>query len=180
VNSYETIEAEINGKQILLQPQEGMFHFVYDYQHFLPHKSVTIVGIENPENFRFVKHQQYLFEGLKPLFVSRYPQSNDLVRWLQSIPNLYLHFGDLDFEGINIYLNEFKKHLGERASFFIPSNTFELLPLFGNRKLYDKQLSRAPSAELTGEIPIVKLLESFHRYKKVLEQEIFIKQGDLT
>ena len=48
----------------------------------------------------------------KILFVCRYPQSNDLIKWLQSIPNRYLHFGDLDFAGINIYLNEFKKYLG--------------------------------------------------------------------
>jgi len=35
------------------------------------------------------------------LFVSRYPQtqSKDLLNWLQSIPNPYLHFGDFDLTG---------------------------------------------------------------------------------
>ncbi|MCA6071324.1 MAG: hypothetical protein LE168_02900 [Endomicrobium sp.] len=61
---------------------------------------------------------------MRPLFVSRYPQnqSKDLIKWLQSIPNNYLHFGDFDFAGIGIYLNEYKKYLTDKAMFLIPEN----------------------------------------------------------
>ena len=96
------------------------------------------------------------------------------MKWLQVIPNPYLHFGDLDFEGINIYLNEFKKQLGNRASFFIPEQTEDYLQRFGNRALYNKQLSRAPAMAGITEKGLIELLQLINRHKKVLEQEIFI------
>ena len=118
----------------------------------------------------------YLFGGIKPLFVSRYPQNQckDLIKWLQTIPNPYLHFGDLDFSGIGIYLNEFKKHLGNRATFFIPSNAEELLERYGNRELYDNQ-KRNFSMEEIEEIKLNQLITMIHEYKRGLEQEVFIK-----
>ena len=55
------------------------------------------------------------------LFVSRYPQSTDLRRWLCTISNHYLHFGDFDLAGIHIFLFDFQQYLGkERSSFLIP------------------------------------------------------------
>jgi hypothetical protein len=162
------------GKSFVLQALPGSFTFIQDYINFIPDPDATIVGIENSENFSNIKKQAYLFKDLKPLFVSRYPQSNDLVKWLQAIPNRYLHFGDLDFEGINIYLNEFKKHLGDRAEFFIPSQTEAFLVKYGNRALYNKQLSRAPGMAGITEKGLIELLQLIHRHKKVLEQEIFI------
>ena len=93
---------------MMLYPTEGTFQFIYDYERFILPADITIVGIENPENFRQISQQQYLFKDIKPLFVCRYPQnqSKDLLKWLQSIPNSYLHFGDFDLAGIGIYLNE--------------------------------------------------------------------------
>src|SRR5690606_17515230 len=120
---------------------DGTFKFIYEYEKFILSPDITIVGIENPSNFRHIDKQKYLFSDIKPLFVSRYPQnqSKDLIKWLQSIPNNYLHFGDFDFAGIGIYLNEFKKHLAEKASFFVPDNIEELLKESGNKKRYDEQ-----------------------------------------
>lgn len=174
VNSYEPVHATLNEESFLVNPAAGSFSFIYDYDRFVPAKSVTIVGIENPENFRFVHQQQYLFTGIQPLFVCRYPQSNDLVRWLQSIPNAYLHFGDLDFAGLNIYFNEYEKYLGAKASLFVPRNIEELLDKYGNRDLYNKQLHLA--SRLLEKAGVQELLRLFHRYKKVLEQEVLIKR----
>ncbi|MES2646436.1 MAG: hypothetical protein V4717_06140 [Bacteroidota bacterium] len=173
VNSYVPVDAVLNGNAITLQPAPGSFTFISDWETFVPDPTVIIVGIENPENFSQVQKQDYLFEKIQPLFICRYPQSNDVINWLQNIPNMYLHFGDLDFAGINIYLNEFKKILGTRASFLIPPNTSGLLQQYGNRELYNRQLHLSPkpgSLEESLEV-LIKLL---HQYKMVLEQEIFI------
>ncbi|MCW3089891.1 MAG: hypothetical protein JWP81_960 [Ferruginibacter sp.] len=174
-NVYEPLQCTMLGEPFILQPIPGSFTFINAYKNFTPAESVTIIGIENAENFANILKQQWLFGDLHPLFVCRYPQSNDLVKWLQQIPNQYLHFGDLDFEGINIYLNEFKKKLGDRSTFFIPPQTSEYLQSYGNRGLYNKQLSRAPLAKAVLEKGIERLLTLIHQYKKVLEQEIFIR-----
>ena len=176
VNSYSPIQAVINGNSFLINPEIGTFTFVSDFDSFEIPSDITVVGIENPENFRYIEKQKYLFENIKPLFVCRYPQNQhkDLIKWLQTIPNPYLHFGDFDFAGIGIYLNEFKKHLGNRASFFIPSNTEELLARYGNRALYDNQKSNFSIEEIE-EIKLNQLITMIHEYKRGLEQEVFIK-----
>lgn len=174
INSYGPLQCTLQDKPVIIEPLPGSFTFIRDYKTFIPDPALTIVGIENAENFAHIDRQAYLFKNIHPLFVSRYPQSNDLVNWLKSIPNKYLHFGDVDFEGINIYLNEFKKHLGARAEFFIPENTAAYLLKYGNRALYNKQLSRAADISTIGEKALIQLLQLIHQHKKVLEQEIFI------
>lgn len=174
VHNYEPVKAFLRGNAFSLNPKEGLFTFIYDYEFFVPDENVTIVGIENPENFRWVAKQKNLFRHLQPLFVSRYPQSNDLIKWLSNIPNGYLHFGDFDFEGVNIYLSEYKKHLVEKASFFVPESINEMIRTKGNRDLYNKQSHLEPDDALIEEQPIKDLLKSIHKYKKVLEQEYLI------
>ena len=176
VNSYSPIQAVINGNSILINPEIGTFIFVSDFESFEIPSNITIIGIENPENFRYIEKQKYLFENIKPLFVCRYPQNQhkDLINWLQSIKNPYLHFGDLDFAGIGIYLNEYKKHLGNRATFFIPDNANELLERYGNRGLYDNQKNNFSIEEIE-EIKLNQLITMIHEYKRGLEQEVFIK-----
>jgi hypothetical protein len=90
------------------------------------------------------------------------------------IPNKFLHFGDYDFEGVNIYLNEYKKHLKDRASFFIPEHIENILKTNGNRELYNRQLERRPNEKQITEKEIIKLIALIDKYKKGLEQEIFI------
>lgn len=176
INSYSPIQARINGNSIFINPEVGTFTFISDFESFEIPSNITIVGIENPENFRYIEKQKYLFENIKALFIIRYPQNQnkDLIKWLQSIQNPYLHFGDLDFAGISIYLNEFKKYLGNRATFFVPSNTEELLERYGNRELYDNQKSNFSIGEIE-EIRLNQLITMIHEYKRGLEQEVFIK-----
>jgi hypothetical protein len=175
VNCYCPIQATINGKQITIDPVEGTFQFIYDFEKFILSPNITIVGIENPENFRYIEKQKYLFNDLNPLFICRYPQnqSKDLRRWLQSIANPYLHFGDFDFAGIGIYLNEYKKYLGNRASFFVPENMDEKIEKHGNKDLYAKQKINFDKDIITEE-KLLKLIKLIHKYKKGLEQEIFV------
>jgi len=176
INSYDPIKASINHQPVVIKPLSGTYTFIHDFKQFVPDATVTIVGIENPENFAAIEQQRYLFSGIQPLFVSRYPQSNDLVKWLAAIPNPYLHFGDLDFAGINIYQHEFKKQLGSKASFFVPSNTEELLQKFGNKELFNRQYNPLINYQENTEVSIQQLVQLILQYKKVLEQEVFIRQ----
>ncbi|MBC7687012.1 MAG: hypothetical protein H7211_02415 [Aquabacterium sp.] len=174
VNSYDAVNAELHGNPMIIHPLPGSFTFIYDYDSFVPDPAVTIVGIENPENFRQVEKQRYLFTHIQPLFVSRYPQNNDLVKWLTAIPNKYLHFGDLDFAGISIYQNEYKKHLGERATFFLPENMDLSLQKFGNRDLFNRQYNATEDYTLSREKNVQEAFRLLLKYKKALEQELFI------
>lgn len=176
INSYIPIKATLNWKEITFSFTEGTFQFIYDFESFIPENDITIVGVENAENFRWIEKQKHLFADIKPLFVSRYPQnqSKDLIKWLQSIPNKYLHFGDFDFAGIGIYLNEYKKHLKEKASFFISENIENLIDKHGNKSRYDQQKINF-NIENIEEERIVSLVKLLHQYKKGLDQEILIR-----
>jgi hypothetical protein len=175
INFDAPIQATINRKSIILNPTEGIFQFIIDFESFTIPKDITIVGVENPENFRYIGKQKYLFKNIKPLFISRYPQNQnkDLLKWLQSISNKYLHFGDFDFAGIGIYLNEYKKTLGEKADFFVPENLENYFSEYGNKKLYNKQKINFNIKSIK-EDNLLKLIEIIHKYKKGLEQEILI------
>lgn len=180
VNSYFPILATLNNEPISIYPTNGSFQFVYDFEYFTIPSDITIVGIENPENFRYIDKQRYLFEELKPLFVSRYPQNQnkDLLKWLQSIPNSYLHFGDFDLAGIGIYLNEYKKTLAEKATFFVPDNIEKLLSEYGSIDRYHNQTENF-KLESNDECKLKLLFKLIHKYKKGLDQELYIKAEDL-
>jgi len=175
INSYIPIHATLNDDPLLINTISGSFQFVYDYDNFTIPTDITIVGIENPENFRHINKQRYLFEDLKPLFVSRYPQnqSKDLLRWLESIPNRYLHFGDFDMAGIGIYLNEYKKNLADKAMFFVPQNIELAISKYGNRDRYNGQIENF-KLESISESSLQFLIEIIHKYKKGLDQEVYI------
>jgi hypothetical protein len=174
VNSLQPIETHLQQQPFVIAPQPGSCIFIQHWQQFVPANDVTIAGVENPENFFQLSRQQHLFAGKKILFVSLYPQSSDLINWLLTIPNAYLHFGDMDFAGIGIYLHQFKKVLGSRSSFFVPPQTEKLLQQYGNRTLFNKQYEPHTIYTNAGEPAIVQLLQWLMQYKKVLEQEIFI------
>jgi hypothetical protein len=173
VNSYVPVNCTLNGAPLLIHPQVGTFQFVHDFEFFVPEADVVIVGVENAENFSQIARQQHLFPDIKTLFISRYPQqqSGDVMKWLLSIPNRYMHFGDFDLAGINIYLQEYKKYLGVRASFFIPDNIEALLEKYGNRKLYDQQQLNAATI---AEDDLLRLVSMIHKHKKGLEQEALL------
>ncbi|MGO2294656.1 DUF7281 domain-containing protein [Psychroflexus halocasei] len=175
INSYETIKATINHKEFIIQPQEGSFIFISDYENFKIPEEVTVIGVENAMNFNQIREQQYLFADLTPLFVSRYPQNQnkDFIKWINSIPNNYLHFGDFDLAGIGIYLNEYKKHLGEKASFFIPEQIDEFIRSHGNRKRFDLQKQNFKLKEIAEE-ELLALIEIIQQEQKGLDQEFFI------
>ena len=174
VNTYEPVEVVLNQTKTRLHPLPGLFHFIYDYENFIPDAHCTIVGVENPENFRYIEKQKRLFQHVKPLFISRYPQEQhtDIIRWLRMITNPYLHFGDFDLAGINIYLNEFKRYIPEKSTFFIPPDIEYLLRTYGNYSRYNRQKLHVDPADIQEE-GLKELIKMIHRQKKGLDQEIF-------
>ncbi len=177
VNSYDAIKAQLNNENITINPINGSFTFIVDYETFKIPKHITVVGVENSKNFSEIRSQNYLFNDITPLFISRYPQnqSKDFIKWMQSIPNKYLHFGDFDYAGIGIYLNEYKRHLNEKASFFIPKTIEQDLISKGNKDRYNKQNINFNVKEIT-ELEVLKLLKLIDLKKRGLDQEYYINK----
>lgn len=181
VNSYETIECFLGGKPFMVNPQDGSFLFVAEWETFTIPKDVIVIGIENMENFRMIRRQRMFFEEYlrshgfsnKVLFVSRYPQSTDLRRWLCIIPNHYLHFGDFDLAGISIFLFEFQQYVGkERSSFLIPDDIESRLKS-GSGKRYDEQYCRFKDIQ-SDVRELQQLIELIHHERKAFDQEGYI------
>jgi len=181
VNSYEPIECILNGEPFMVNPHEGSFLFVEEWEKFTIPKDVVVMGVENMENFRMIRKQRALFEeylqahGLsnRVLFVSRYPQSTDLRRWLCTIPNHYLHFGDFDLAGINIFLFEFQQYLGkERSSYLIPDDIESRLKS-GSGKRYDEQYDHFKHIK-SGMYELQRLIDLIHHERKTYDQEGYI------
>jgi hypothetical protein len=175
VNSFFPIAAELNHQRITINPVVGSFVFIYDYETFKIPANVTVIGVENAKNFSQIEKQRYLFEKINPLFVSRYPQNQnkDFIQWMKSIPNDYLHFGDFDVAGIGIYLNEYKKYLLEKSTFFVPENIEIILRENGNRERYNKQELNFKISEIK-EDKLIALYNLIQKEKKGLDQEFYI------
>lgn len=176
VNSYEAIDVQLNGRSCVILPEEGCCVFVSDWEHFLIPNDVTVVGIENPENFRFIRQQRYLFESCLPgkrlLFVSRYPQSCDLRNWLMGIGNPYVHFGDYDLAGIRIFITEFHRYLPDRSSYLIPSDVEERLRNGSTERF---QGNYYENRHLSSDIPELQaLIDLIMKYHKGYDQEGYI------
>lgn len=169
VNCYEPISAIISGNPFVIEPVEGTCAFINDINSFRIPDDVVVVGVENMENFFQIRRQRYLFKGIKVLFAARYPQSGDLPKWLEMIPNKYIHFGDYDLDGIGIFMHEFANRIGDRASFFIPDNIEELLQK-GSRERYYDQLQRNKNLISSNE-DISRLIDLIHKYQKGYDQE---------
>ena len=177
INSYEPIESLLNGEQFVVNPPEGSFIFIDDWNQFSIPEDVVVVGIENMENFRMIRQQRRLFESMlgdNPLlFVSRYPQSTDLRKWLMNIPNHYVHFGDFDLAGISIFLSEFHSYLGsERSSFFIPKDIEHRLKS-GSMRRYNEQFQRFNHIKSDNQ-ELQELIRLIHFYKRGYDQEGYI------
>ena len=166
VNSYERVECFLGGDPFPVNPQEGSFLFVSDWKKFAIPEDVVVMGVENMENFRMIRKQRTFFEKYlhnhdlsdKVLFVSRYPQSTDLRKWLCSIPNHYLHFGDFDLAGINIFL--FEADIESRLK-------------FGSRKRYDEQCNRFKDIK-SDILELQQLIDLIHHERKAYDQEGYI------
>lgn len=174
VASLEPLECMLQGRGFVIRPLGGALNFIWDWRSFCIPGDVTVCGVENMENFRLLGRQKSLFDTIpaRKLFVARYPQNGDLIKWLEGIPNRYVHFGDFDLAGISIFQTEFEPHLGDRSTFLIPDD-IELRLAHGSRERYDAQWERFRT--LRGHTPAVAaLIALIHRYRRCYDQEGYI------
>ncbi|GAK54438.1 hypothetical protein U14_05723 [Candidatus Moduliflexus flocculans] len=177
VNCYKEIYGYINNEKILLKPIPGSFVFINDYEHFRLESDVTIVVVENFENFKRINEQKALFAHIKsPLFVSRY-WGVGLGEWLSHATNDYIHFGDFDLSGLKIYIQEFrnKRTPPLKSNFLIPSNIEIWIERYGNRDTYLAQLENTEHIDFNQYPEITKLAKIIKQHQKSLHQEFFIK-----
>lgn len=171
----EPIHAQWQGRPLTLLPYpEGIPVFMPQPETLSLPEDVTVVMIENSENFLKIETQLPLFQGLKCFFVSFYPreQHSYFIEWLQKQPNNYVHYGDFDFAGIHIYQSQYKKYVSGESRYLVPSGLLPLFRRYGKRALYNNQLSL--QALIKADEPgISELLEIIKREHKGLEQEIF-------
>ena len=181
VNTYEPIECFLCGEPFPVNPQEGTFFFVSEWEKFTIPEDVVVLGIENMENFRMIRKQKAFFENYlqthrlskRVLFVSRYPQSTDLRKWLSTISNHYLHFGDFDLAGINIFLSEFQKFIGNNRSTYLIPEDIEARLKSGSRKRYDEQLCHFNEIKSDNR-ELQQLIDLIHIERKAYDQEGYI------
>jgi len=178
VNSYSRIDCMLGGQPLEIGPAEGSAIYIADWQSFIPPASTLIIGIENTENFLCIRQQKDLFDDCMLqdesdiLFVSRYAFSSDLMAWLASVTNRYVHFGDFDPAGISIFLSQFKPYVGERGSFLIPQDIEQRISR-GSRQRYDSQY--AGYSTLTTDDPdLSRLMAMIHKYRRCYDQEGYI------
>lgn len=174
VNCIEPLEVLLDGKPTWISPHYGLSLYIHRPEEFSIPEDVVIVGIENAENFCNLEKQTYLFPHGRCLFVSRYPQNISLYRWIEGLPNKYLHFGDFDLAGINIYLTEFYAKLGSRASMLIPEDIEQRLRS-GNTKLFDKQYCKFRNMAIA-DSRVKPLYDLIMKYHRCYEQEGYIEE----
>ncbi len=178
VNSYRPVDCMLSGHHLVIEPAEGSAVYIADWQSFVPAPSILIIGIENTENFLGIRAQKALFDHCMRqeesgiLFISRYAFSSDLMNWLARIPNRYVHFGDFDLAGIDIFLKQFKPHVGGRGSFLIPPDIESRLRQ-GSRKRYDDQFQKY-SGISTSDPTLSHLISLIHKYRRCYDQEGYI------
>ncbi len=178
VNSYSPIECQVGGNSLVIAPAEGCAVYIADWHSFIPSKSTLIIGIENSENFLRIREQKKLFDECLSqdesaiLFVSRYAFSSDLMDWLASVSNRYVHFGDFDLAGVDIFLKQFKPCVGDRGSFLIPTD-IESRIQNGSRKRYDDHYHKY-SKITTSDDALNHLISLIHKYRRTYDQEGYI------
>ena len=173
VNSLKTVSYTLNGQKGSLPLIKGSYMFVSDYDTFQIDSDITIMYVENFTCFKQIERYVHLFEQGRYLFVSRLLSSNAFKEWMKGIPNRYIHFGDFDMAGIDIYLHFFDE-IGSRASFLVPDDIEERITKHGNSSLYYSQEEKYKNIKVTDN-RVQPLVDMINKYHMGYEQEGYAK-----
>ena len=173
VNSLKTVSYTLNGQKGSLPLIKGSYMFVSDYDTFQIDSDITIMYVENFTCFKQIERYVHLFEQGRYLFVSRLLSSNAFKEWMKGIPNRYIHFGDFDMAGIDIYLHFFDE-IGGRASFLVPDDIEERITKHGNSSLYYSQEEKYKNIKVTDN-RVQPLVDMINKYHMGYEQEGYAK-----
>jgi hypothetical protein len=163
-------EISIQGETVHPTPQ-GIELFVHQPENLQISKSALVVGIENPECFLKFEKLVHLFPQKELVVIMRY-LSHSPNRWLQTISNSYLHFGDFDPAGLSIYIREYRNLLpAGRCNYFYPSNIEQLIDQYGVTSLYDRQVHLLKNIDPYLYPEVGRVVDLFHKHRRGLEQE---------
>jgi len=168
LSSLKNLDIKINDETVTIIPTNGLAYFCFYTEKIEIPKDTIIMGVENYQVVWFAKKYQAFFKEKNILFVARNAYMRE---WIETLENEYIHFGDYDLAGINIFINEIVPRLkkSKKHSMFIPHNIEFLLKEYGNRGLFETQ-KKYLNLKVKEE-NVLNLKRIIEKYKKGLEQE---------
>jgi hypothetical protein len=177
VSVFDNLEVKLNGKKQCLYPMEGAGTFIHNSSKLELDDQIIVVGVENPQVVWYISKYKHLFEENKKyifLSISEYKTSYQY-KWLESFRGEYIHFGDFDLSGINIYLNTIVPRLKvcKKYSFLIPDDIYKIIKSKSYKKDYSNQIRYLGISSKNDEVQ--ELIGFIKDNKITLEQE-FLKK----
>ena len=174
VSVFDKLEVIYNEKKQYFYPLEGSGLFVHYASKLQLDDDVIVVGVENPQVVWYINKYKHLFNKEKKylfLCISEYKTTYQY-KWLESFCGEYIHFGDFDLAGINIYLNAIVPKLkkAKSHSFLIPDNIYEIIKEKNYMVDYSNQ-TRYLNITSKKDKDLQKLIEFIKNNKITIEQE---------
>ncbi len=169
-----------NAKKEYFYPMYGTGLFLHYTSKLELEEDIIVVGVENPQVVWEISKYRYLFDENKKYFflsISEY-KTNYQYEWLESFKGEYIHFGDFDLAGINIYLNTIVPRLKncKKHSFLIPENIYEIIKEKKHTKDYSNQ-TRFQNIKSKKDLELQKIITFINQNKQTLEQEMLAKDS---
>ena len=174
ISVFDKLEVNYNDKKQYFYPLEGSGLFLHYTSKLQLDDDVIVVGVENPQVVWYINNYKHLFENDKKylfLCISEYKTTYQY-KWLESFSGEYLHFGDFDLAGINIYLNTILPRLKKvkSHSFLIPKNIYEIIKKKNYMLDYSNQ-TKYLNITSKEDKNLQKLIEFIKSHKITIEQE---------
>lgn len=175
ISVLDKLEVIYNGKKQYFYAMDGMGLFIHYTSKLQLDDEVIVVGVENPQVVWYIDKYKHLFNKEKKylfLCVSEYKTIYQY-KWLESFFGEYLHFGDFDLAGINIYLNTIVPKLKncKSHSYLIPDDIYERIKKRNYQKDYSNQ-TRYLNIESEFEPKLQELIFFIKDTKSTFEQEM--------
>lgn len=170
----DKVEIKLDNTKQFISPMIGTGLFIHYSTKVELDDDIVLVGIENPQVIWYINKYRHLFnEDKKYVFlsISEYKTSYQY-KWLESFKGEYLHFGDFDLAGINIYLNTILPKLKKcrKYSFLMPKDIYRIMKEKNYKKDYSNQ-TRYLNINSNNDKQLFELIKFIKTNKITLEQE---------
>ena len=174
ISVFDKLEVNYNDKKQYFYALDGSGLFLHYTSKLQLDDDVIVVGVENPQVLWYINNYKHLFENDKKylfLCISEYKTTYQY-KWLESFSGEYIHFGDFDLAGINIYLNTIVPKLkkAKSHSFLIPDNIYEIIKKKNYMLDYSNQ-TRYLNITSKEDKNLQKLIEFIKSHKITIEQK---------